>query len=111
MPRQQLEDSGLTGLFALRGRAARELVPELLDAGPAARLTGVDSRQLDASFTGRLADRELPGALPRNVEPCGRGGESHTLVTAGSLLAGPVAVEPGEALECGGSVFTDRLPA
>lgn len=107
---EQLAGTGLTPLFPLWGRDTRELIEEMLGAGLRAVLTCVDSRQLDASFSGRALDQQLLAELPDTVDPCGEGGEFHTFVTAAPVFDAPIAVERGETVDREGFVFTDLLP-
>ena len=107
----QMRSTGLEPLFPLWGRDTSELVHEMLEAGLSAVLTCVDSRQLDASFAGRVLDERLLGELPEGVDPCGEGGEFHTFVTRGPMLKAPIEIVLGEVVDRDGFVFADALPA
>lgn len=71
---------GWHGLFPLWGQNTASLAGEMLNQGLRARLCCVDTRQLDAGFTGRALDAELLAELPDAVDPCGENGEFHTVV-------------------------------
>jgi len=61
------------------GRLARRFIAD----GNRAIICCVDTRQLDASFCGRVFDRDLLDDLPAGCDPCGENGEFHTCVYAG----------------------------
>jgi diphthamide synthase (EF-2-diphthine--ammonia ligase) len=104
---ERLAGTGLTPLFPLWGRPTAALAVEMMDAGVRATLTCVDPKQLDGRFVGRAWDRALLSELPAGVDPCGEGGEFHTLVTDGPMLRGALAVEVGEVVTRDGFVFAD----
>jgi uncharacterized protein (TIGR00290 family) len=106
-----LSKLGLTAVFPLWQRDTRELARDMIAAGLRAAITCVDPRQLDRSFAGRDFDQALLADLPAAVDPCGERGEFHTFVTAGPMLAHPVAVVRGEVVERDGFVFADLIPA
>lgn len=92
---ERLAGSGLTPLFPLWGEPTGPLAEAMIDGGLEAVLTCVDTGRLPAGFAGRRFDRALLAALPAAVDPCGENGEFHSFVTAGPMLAGPLAVESG----------------
>lgn len=87
-----LEGTGVTPLFPLWGEDSDALARWMVDAGIRARLCCVDLRRLDAGLLGASFDAALLSALPEGVDPCGEGGEFHTVVTDGPGFARPVAV-------------------
>jgi diphthamide synthase (EF-2-diphthine--ammonia ligase) len=60
-----------------------------------ARLACVDTRVLDASFTGREFDQALLAELPPGVDPCGENGEFHTCVYDGPMFERPLSLDTG----------------
>lgn len=106
---ERLASVGLRPLFPLWGRPTRELAEEMIASGLRAWLSCVDSRALPASFAGRSFDRELLGALPANVDPCGENGEFHTFAWAGPMFKCSVNVRPGDRLARDGFAFADFL--
>jgi uncharacterized protein (TIGR00290 family) len=107
---QRLAAGGKRGLFPLWGRDTTALAEEFLEAGFEATLVCVDPRALDPSFAGRRYDARLLADLPPGVDPCGENGEFHTFVSAGPILAEPIACERGEIVERDGFVFCDLIP-
>jgi uncharacterized protein (TIGR00290 family) len=107
----RLAGTGIEPVFPLWGRDTAALAREMLAGGLRATLTCVDPRRLDRAFAGRAYDAALLAALPAGVDPCGENGEFHTFVTAGPMLATPIAVAPGEVVEREGFVFADLVPA
>ncbi len=82
----------------------------MLEAGVRARITSLDPRRLDRGLAGRLLDHALLERLPRDVDPCGEGGEFHTCVLAGPMLAPAILAHPGEVVERDGFVYADLVP-
>ncbi len=107
---RQLAGTGLEPLFPLWGRDTSVLASEMVAGGLEAVITCVDTRQLDARFSGRRFDAELVSELPSSVDPCGERGELHTFVCAGPMFSEPVRVRRGERHETDGFVFTDLTP-
>lgn len=107
---EQLAATPLEPLFPLWKRETRELARSMTSAGLSARLTCVDSRQLDASFAGEIFDQELLERLPDGVDPCGENGEFHTFVTAGPMFSSDIPVTLGEVVDRDGFIFADLLP-
>lgn len=80
---------------ATPGYTAR-LAREMLDGGLRARLSCVDTTQLDGAFSGHDFDDALLRDLPPGCDPCGENGEFHTLVHAGPMFAAPLSIAIGE---------------
>jgi uncharacterized protein (TIGR00290 family) len=82
---------------ATPGYTAR-LAREMIDGGLRARLSCVDTTQLDGAFSGRDFDAALLRDLPPGCDPCGENGEFHTLVHAGPMFAAPLPIAAGESV-------------
>lgn len=108
---RQLRDTGLEPIFPLWGQPTRELANEMIAAGMRAKLTCVDSKQLDARFVGREFDEKLLADLPAGIDPCGEKGEFHSFVYAGPMLNGEIQVSLGERVVRDQFVFADLIPA
>ena len=106
---RQLAGSGLTPVFPLWELPTAILARDMIDAGLRARLSCIDSRQIDASFAGREFDRALLSALPPSADPCGENGEFHTFVYDGPMFRQPLAIETGEVRNVEGFIYTDLL--
>ena len=87
---------GWTPVYPLFGRDTRKLAGDMLAGGLRAVLCCVDTRQLDARFSGAEFDADLLAALPAGVDPCGERGEFHTCVHAGPMFNAPLRLQPGE---------------
>ena len=107
---RQLAGSGLTPIFPLWELPTAALARDMIAGGLRARLTCVDSRQLDPAFSGREFDAALLADLPPSVDPCGENGEFHTFAYAGPMFRAPIAVEPGEVRNAEGFIYTDLMP-
>jgi uncharacterized protein (TIGR00290 family) len=107
---RMLDGTGLRPRFPLWGRDTRALAEEMLAAGVEAWITCVDTGQIPPALAGARWDAAFLAALPAGADPCGERGEFHTFVTAGPMLARPVAVRPGAIESRGGFVFADLLP-
>ena len=108
---KQLAGSGLTPVFPLWELPTPALARDMIAGGVRARLSCVDSKQLDARFAGREFDPALLDELPPAVDPCGENGEFHTFVYDGPMFRAPIAIQTGEVRDVGGFVYTDLMPA
>ncbi|NML67790.1 adenine nucleotide alpha hydrolase [Hymenobacter sp. RP-2-7] len=120
---QQLARAGLRGAFPLWQRVGANLLREFLDLGFRAVVVCVNEQWLDASFCGRLLDRDFLRDLPPGVDPCGENGEYHSFVFDGPDFSEPIEVVRGELVRrtypapgVGGAMelgfwFCDLLPA
>jgi uncharacterized protein (TIGR00290 family) len=104
---RQLNGTGLEPLFPLWEIPTDRLAREMIAGGLRARLSCVDSKQLDASFAGREFDEALLRDLPPSADPCGERGEFHTCVYAGPMFNAPIPIETGEIVNRDGFVFAD----
>jgi len=104
---KQLADTRLEPLFPLWELPTRELAREMLAAGLRAKLTCVDTSQIDAEFVGRDFDDRLLSELPPNADPCGERGEFHTCVYAGPMFTQPILLAPGEIVLRDGFAYAD----
>ncbi|MEO8595207.1 MAG: ATP-binding protein [Candidatus Solibacter sp.] len=107
---RQLGGTGLTPIFPLWEIPTAQLAREMIAGGLRARLSCVDSRALDPTFSGREFDEALLAALPSTADPCGENGEFHTFVYAGPMFRRPLAIESGEVRNVDGFIYTDLLP-
>lgn len=107
----QLKDTGLEPIFPLWRRPTRELANEMIAAGMRAKLTCVDTQQLDARFLGREFDEQFQADLPTGVDTCGENGEFHSFVYAGPMLNQEIPVLLGETVVRDQFVFADLMPA
>ena len=87
---------GWTPLFPLFGSDTAALARAMIAGGLRANVCCVDTRQLDAGFSGRAFDTEMVDALPANIDPCGENGEFHTCVWGGPMFARPLRLDRGE---------------
>lgn len=119
---EKLAAAGVQAVFPLWGQPTRALAEAFIDLGFKTIVVCVQADKLDASFTGRVIDRQFLDDLPGNVDPCGENGEFHTFVFDGPVFREPVRFRTGERVfrtyarqededndVCGTS--SDRLPA
>lgn len=105
---QRLAEAGWELMVPLFGSDTAALAREMQAGGLRARLSCVDTAQLDAGFAGRDFDADFLDALPANVDPCGENGEFHSCVWAGPMFAAPLQLERGDTeLRDGRYAFTD----
>jgi uncharacterized protein (TIGR00290 family) len=104
---RMLADTGITPLFPLWDQPTPALASEMIASGLQATLVTVDLAKLPASFAGRTFDAALLADLPEGIDPCGENGEFHTYVTAGPMLAQPLAITKGEVVTRDGFAFCD----
>jgi uncharacterized protein (TIGR00290 family) len=79
--------ANLVPLFPLWRRRTDLLADEFIDQGFRAQLIAVDTTRLSPGFLGRDFDTSLLRDLPPGVDPCGEGGEFHTLVHDGPIFS------------------------
>lgn len=108
---KQLKGTGLEPIFPLWGQPTHELARGMIRSGLRAKLTCVDTNQLDAEFVGREFDEDLLGALPASVDPCGEKGEFHSFVYAGPMFDFEIPVVVGETVVRDQFVFADLSSA
>jgi uncharacterized protein (TIGR00290 family) len=106
---RMLAGTGIAPVFPIWGRPTAALAHEMLDAGLRAHLVCIDRSKLPKAFAGRVFDRTLLTGLPDGVDPCGENGEFHTFVSAGPMLAKPLAVKIGDVVERDGAAYADLL--
>jgi uncharacterized protein (TIGR00290 family) len=106
---KQLTGTGLAPLFPVWGLETRNLAGEMIACGLKAKLTCVDTRQLDPSFAGRDFDGALLSALPESVDPCGERGEFHSFVYAGPIFKSAIPVAVGETVLRDQFAFSDLV--
>jgi uncharacterized protein (TIGR00290 family) len=104
---KQMRDTGLEPIFPLWGHPTQDLAKQMIASGMRAKLTCVDTHQLDASFIGCEFDENLLAALPDGVDPCGEKGEFHSFVYAGPMLTVDIPVSVGESVVRDQFVFAD----
>ncbi|MEI6949477.1 diphthine--ammonia ligase [Paraflavisolibacter sp. H34] len=92
----QLAKAGLQAVFPLWKRNTRELMEEFLSLGFKTVVVCTKAEVLDASFAGRIIDRDFLNDLPPGVDPCGENGEFHTFVFDGPIFKKPVPFQVGE---------------
>jgi len=102
----------MSAVFPLWKKDSKQLANSFIDLGFKAIITCVDTKFLDASFTGREFDKTLLSDLPSSVNPCGENGEFHTFVYAGPIFDREISVTRGEiVLKDERFCFCDLLPA
>ena len=78
--RSYIEPAGLECVFPLLGEDSSALAEEIIERGIKTFISTVDTSQLNSKFLGEEYTKDLINSLPDNVDPCGEGGEFHTLV-------------------------------
>ena len=106
---RQLAGSGLTPFFPLWEIPTAQLARDMIAGGLRARLSCIDSRQLDPTFAGREFDAALLADLPPTADPCGENGEFHTFAYAGPMFGSPIPIDTGELHTAETFVYTDLL--
>jgi uncharacterized protein (TIGR00290 family) len=108
---KQLKGTGLEPIFPLWRQPTHELARAMVRSGLRAKLTCVDTKQLDAEFVGREFAEDLLAALPAGVDPCGERGEFHSFVYAGPMFEVEIPVVVGERVVRDQFVFADLSSA
>ena len=92
----KLAQIDMGAIFPIWKKDTSELAKWFIDAGFKALITCVDTKALDARFTGRDFDTDLLNDLPAGVDPCGENGEFHSFVFDGPIFKELVAFQKGE---------------
>jgi diphthamide synthase (EF-2-diphthine--ammonia ligase) len=108
---EQLSGTRLEPLFPVWEIPTDTLAREMIASGLRAKLTCVDSKQIDPKFAGREFDSRLFSELPPSADPCGENGEFHSFVYAGPMFREPIPIEIGEIIQRDQFVYADLLPA
>jgi diphthamide synthase (EF-2-diphthine--ammonia ligase) len=103
----QLKPTGLEPWFPLWKLPTNTLARDMIAGGLRAKLTCVDTKQLQETLVGREFDAAFLADLPTDVDPCGERGEFHTCVYAGPMFAEPVSLESGEVVCRDGFAYAD----
>jgi len=104
---RQLQPTGLEPMFPLWQVPTDKLAREMIASGLRAKISCVDTRQLQANFAGREFDEALLSELPTETDPCGERGEFHTCVYDGPMFTAPIALKSGEIVDRDGFAFAD----
>ena len=107
---RQLRHLGLEARFPLWGTRTDLLARRMLREGLTAWVACVNPGRLDRRFAGRPWDLEFLEAIPPDVDPCGEGGEFHTLVTGGPMLSEPLRIVSGELEQRDDMIYADFAP-
>ncbi len=86
---------GFQPVFPLWQEPTELMARDLVARGFRARLSCVDTHQLDQHFLGRDLDTELLADLPGSVDPCGENGEFHSFVHDGPIFRHPLKIRSG----------------
>lgn len=108
---KQLSGTGLEPLFPVWGIPTTSLAHEMMAAGLRAKLTCVDSKQIDPRLAGREFDAQLLSDLSASADPCGENGEFHSFVYAGPMFREPIPFDAGEIVQRGQFFYADLVPA
>ena len=108
---KQLSGTGLEPLFPVWGIPTAALARQMIASGIRAKLTCVDSAQIDPQFAGREFDARLLSDLPSSADPCGENGEFHSFVYAGPMFSEPIYIESGEVVQRDQFFYADLLPS
>ncbi len=105
---RQLRDTGITPVFPLWDSDTTQLARDMIVGGLRAKLTCVDSKQLDPGLAG-VEWQDVLGRLPPTADPCGENGEFHTFCYAGPMFGAPIALRAGDVVNRDGFVFADFM--
>lgn len=94
--KQQLRQSNLKTVFPIWGKDTRQLIHQFIDMGFKAVVVAVNASALDQSFAGRVLDKQFVNDLPKEVDPCGENGESHTFCFDAPYFKHPIHFSLGE---------------
>ncbi|MBN8207193.1 diphthine--ammonia ligase [Bacillus sp. NTK071] len=87
---QQLNASGLEGVFPLWKKSTLHTAKRFISTGFKAVITTVDQTKIDSKWIGKEFNEEFLNNLPHDVDPCGENGEFHTFVFNGPIFQNAV---------------------
>lgn len=93
---EQLAPYPIKPVFPLWKKDTSDLIHEFIESGFKAITVCVDANMLNASFAGRMIDKNFIKDLPSNVDVCGENGEFHTFCFDGPVFKTPVSFTLGE---------------
>ena len=108
---EKLSQVDMHALFPLWKKDTGALIRDFIDLGFKAVVTCVDSKVLDASFAGRMIDRDFLSDLPSRADPCGENGEFHSFVFDGPIFGEMIPITIGEVVQRNGYIFCDVIPS
>ncbi len=87
---------GIEAVEPLWGRKTTEIVSELIDVGFEAIVVSAKSELIAKEWIGHRVDRDFVKYLiDSGIDPCGEGGEYHTVVVNGPIFRNRIEVTPG----------------
>jgi len=108
---ENLKKIGMRGLFPIWKRNTADLIKGFIKEGFVAHVSCVDTKVLDAQFSGRVINEEFLRDLPMGVDPCGENGEFHSFVSSGPIFDNEVKLKTGEKVLRDRFCFCDLIPA
>jgi uncharacterized protein (TIGR00290 family) len=93
---QQLAPYSIHAVFPLWKKDTKRLLNEFIALGFKTIVVCVKSDKLDASFAGRIIDKDFIKDLPPAVDACGENGEFHTFCFDGPIFNYPISFTIGE---------------
>ncbi|MDI9644332.1 MAG: diphthine--ammonia ligase [Candidatus Verstraetearchaeota archaeon] len=88
-------------LWAGPGAPTLARLEEQVSSGLRAAICSLNSSLMPAQYLGRVIDEPLLYELPRLADPCGEGGEYHTLVVDAPVMSGKIVLGAFDKLEFG----------
>lgn len=108
---KQLAGTGIEPIFPLWRMPTQKLAREMIGSGLRAKLTCIDTKQLDTAFAGREFNENLLSQLPASADPCGENGEFHSFVYGGPMFDAEIPVTAGEHVVRDQFIFVDVIPS
>ncbi len=96
---QELAKQNLRAYFPLWNRDTTDLMHEFLSLGFKAIVVAINANLMDASFVGRVIDKQFLRDLPATVDPCGENGEFHTFCFDGPIFQYPIKFTLGDIVQ------------
>ncbi len=93
---KNLARARMKAIFPVWGEDTLAFAHDFIKSGFKAVITCVDTRALEASFSGRFFDESFLEDLPEGVDPCGENGEFHSYVFDGPIFHKSIQIELGE---------------
>jgi diphthine-ammonia ligase len=103
-------DLGIEALEPLWGKSTDEVINQFLDAGFEAVIVAAKASLIDQAWLGRQVDAEFIDYLKsKNIDPCGEGGEYHTVVVNGPLFKRRIEITECQTIRRGDYWFLDTV--
>jgi diphthine-ammonia ligase len=101
---------GIEAVEPLWGKSTDDVINDFLDAGFEAVIVAADARLIGQEWLGKRVDRAFITYLKaKGIDPCGEGGEYHTVVVGGPLFQRKIEITESRTIKRDSYWFLDTV--